>query len=406
MSNALLVVPHYACKPTTGGGQRTQLLFKALQSLDHINNIDVLVVDERGRSAEEFFPPSSKVTTVSICRRGEIGFWKLLRKILNSKIDKIAMAFGRRSVVYSSAMLKENINFDFSEYDYLIGRYLRPLAQVGIFESKSNSRIFLDIDDRDDVLYSSRLKTPGLSFFEKLILRSHLSQMKKIQNKLLPKCNHCWLASEADLQQLNTTSESYLPNIPFRELQNIIVPDISELSNEHIVLFVGAFGHRINRDGLDWFVKNSWPQISKEIPNSRLRVIGSGGWESVQSNYDAYHGVEIIGFCDSLQEEYERASLTVVPLFEGGGTKIKVLESYSFNRIACGTEHAYFGYEPLKTACSEAVAPNPQLLSETIIKLLKNPKLTNELASKGREIVNENFNHNVFFRSVEMGMKG
>ena len=81
-TTALLVTPHYACKDTSGGGQRTQLLLASLLRLANITRVDVLVLDQQGRSAIEFFAADSRlgrVATVKIKERGQLGFWKLFR---------------------------------------------------------------------------------------------------------------------------------------------------------------------------------------------------------------------------------------------------------------------------------------------------------------------------------------
>ena len=52
--------------------------------------------------------------------------------------------------------------------------------------------------------------------------------------------------------------------------------------------------------------------------------------------WEAIDGVQPVGYVDDLADEYRRCAFTVAPIFEGAGTKIKVLESLAFGR-ACLT---------------------------------------------------------------------
>lgn len=395
----LFVTPHYACKPTSGGGQRTQLLLAALEALPFIDAIDIAVLDEQGRSATEFFSGSYKVRTIKLKSRAELGLWRYLKALIGARADTLATSFGARKTQYSSAMIAAQDKPDWSQYDAVVGRYLRPTAMLGCFES--SLPIYLDIDDRDDVLYSSRLNAPNLNFVKKLILRWHLKQMQNIQSKLLPLCRHAWLASAGDLGQLPTVSESVLPNIPYTN-QDIDIPD---LNGQTDLLFIGAAGHRINREGVMWFLDNCWQEITDAVPDITLRIVGSGGWENYANQYRYLQGVEFVGFCDSLAEEYERCRFTLVPLFEGGGTKIKVLESYLYNRVACGTGHAYLGYQELAELAGDAIESGKDAFANKVIALLRTPETAlQEIAHGGRSLVESEFSREAFNRAVLDGI--
>lgn len=396
----LFVAPHYACKPSSGGGQRTQLLFEALCDSPTIDQIDVLVLDEQGRSAKEFFPDSIDVKTIVPKSRADLGIWRILKKVVGKRADALATAFGLRKKQYSATMIHKKDIPNWRAYDAIVGRYLRPLSMVGGFDSALP--IFLDIDDRDDVLYSSRLNTPNIGFTKKLLLQWHLYQIKSIQKTLLPLCRHAWVASKDDLNILPLKRESVLPNIPFTSGDQV---NISNLVDHKTILFVGACGHRINREGVLWFLKHCWADIKQAVPDASIRIVGSGGWESYAKEYSHLKGVTFVGFCESLESEYESCRFTVVPLFEGGGTKIKVLESYLFNRGALGTAHAYVGYNELAQSAPMFQTESSESFSSSAISLLQSPiEHIQREVDAGRELVIKKFSRQAFNDAVATGL--
>ncbi|MGH1485670.1 MAG: glycosyltransferase [Cellvibrionaceae bacterium] len=398
--NLLFVIPYYACDDKTGGGQRTRLLLKSVCSLKDVS-IDLIILGEQGKQYPQDIVSEdiNKATYLDLLPRAKIGFWKFLRPLNPSKFDSLATALGRRAVLYSSDMLARKNVIDFSQYDVVVSRYLRPLSQTGVFDSSVSAKIYLDIDDRDDVLYSSRMNMPTVSLWVRLFFSWHLKQIQSIQKKILPLCDHVWLASDKDLQQLPTRKESVLNNIPY-SLPEKLTSSAAVSQNNKTLLFVGSYGHRINKEGVKHFLNVCWPKIIKASPEISLRIVGSGGWQNIKSEVSSVENVEIVGFCDDLNEEYKKALFTIVPLYEGGGTKIKVLESYLFGRLAVGTQHAYFGYDKLSELSAKAISDNDEALINNVLYFLENPKICHDMAVKGSDFVSDNYTFESFKKSV------
>lgn len=400
----LLIVPSYACTLTNGAGQRTSLLYLALQSL---GGVDVVVIgygedgylNELSPQLNDFFPNIDSLhVTVKPYARAELGFWRFFRPLNPKLLDLIATAFGKRSVIYKPdkriASFVETLQRN-TNYDLVICRYLRPSAPSGVFYS-SQAPVVLDVDDRDDAIYKSRLNQPGLNLVSKLILTWHLRQSQDIVANLLPCCKHIWLASKADTQEVKHSSMSVLPNIPyvldFEHSHN----HCSVSRDSKTILFVGSFIHRVNREGIDRFVLNCWPIISATVKDATFRIVGSGGWEQLKDRFNHLPNVEVVGFKEDLEAEYQQAAFTVVPLFEGGGTKIKVLETLFYQRTSVVTTHAHYGYEELRDRESLLVARNESELANGCIELLTNFDLRERLAENGRRKVIDNYSFNHF----------
>ncbi|MBJ7471359.1 MAG: glycosyltransferase [Solirubrobacteraceae bacterium] len=128
------------------------------------------------------------------------------------------------------------------------------------------------------------------------------------------------------------------------------------------VLFFGAYHWAPNRDGLTRFLREGWRDVAAGHPGARLRIVGSGPLEAVNAAAAGLPGVEVAGLVDDIVAEIAAAQVVVVPVWTGGGTRIKVLEAMAAARPIVGTrvgverigfqdrEHGLLGETPTELA--------------------------------------------------------
>ncbi|WP_013323378.1 glycosyltransferase family 4 protein [Gloeothece verrucosa] len=392
----LLIAPSYACLDTTGGGQRTLLIY---QSLLVLGKVDVVIVGKGYLPfLKKFFPDANSINLIEHLERGQFGKWRWVRPLSPKLVDQIATVFGERSIEYQAdpqvlSLVTDLINKN--NYDFIVGRYLRPTARSGVF-NQNTIPILLDIDDLDDSVFRSRLNQPNLNPLLRPLITRQLRQIEEIMPPLIEKCKHIWVTNENDARRINHPSVSLLPNIPYQfSISNLVVPSFKQ-SNSPVILFVGTYGHRVNREAMLRFVKHCWPKIHGVVAQAKLRIVGSGGWEKIESVIGQIPGVEVVGFVENLAEEYEQCTFTIVPIFEGGGTKIKVVESLFYGRTAIITSHAHNGYETLQNGEYLLVAENETEFINHCIQLLKEPELCIKMAEKGQAKVVKEYSTNGF----------
>ncbi len=395
----LLVAPSYACKPITGGGQRTSLIYQALTQL---GEVDVLLLGYQDADVfKPYFPGANALYIVKPDENIGSTFWRLIRPASPRLVDGVASVLGGRKLLYQPdsniGPFLNNLQDKYS-YDFVVGRYLRPSARAGALHT-NKVPVVLDIDDRDDVIYKSRINRPGTNPLQRLIFQRYIQQMKVVMADLLPRCQHVWLASDQDLGEVQHPSKSVLPNIPYTSSggsQTLDSSSINANADSKTVLFVGSFGHRVNREGVERFITRCWPAIHSAVDGANLRIVGSGGWESIKDDFSHLPAVNIVGFVDSLEKEYEQAAFAIAPLFEGGGTKIKVLESLFYHRTAVVTSYAQYGYETLKHKKSLWVCMDEAALIQGCTELLNNPNLRSQMAADGHTQVIQRYSFGYF----------
>lgn len=123
---------------------------------------------------------------------------------------------------------------------------------------------------------------------------------------------------------------------------------VKEQQCSEFLLFVGSY-FTPNINGLKWYAQ----YVAPYLPYKTI-VVGKN-MEKVKNNILS-NNIEIIGGVDSLSEYYINASAVIIPIFMGGGMKVKTAEALMYGKAIFATHEALEGYsvegEPLIKECN------------------------------------------------------
>lgn len=310
---------------TTGGNeQRTHSLWMALQKLGRVYTIVYSNVNgETYKRIDGENPISIVPTNVARYNHSIRGatYAFLYRKIGFAILPYSYPCERRPSDVY-------NIHFDI-----VVSRYIQNTARYHLWKVAPT---IVDIDDHPiQVLETTRLgQLPRIMrpFFHFVAEQQFRALLKRIKGGWL--ANREQIAPDQNLIQ-------YLPNIPQYPSSNYRANSTSR----DCLFTIGAMSYEPNHFGVDRFLTNVWPAFHKEFPNIRYVIGGRGAPEELANKWNSIEGVEYVGFIENLEEMYERCIATVVPIYSGGGTCIKTLESLAFSRVCLSTIFGLRGLE-------------------------------------------------------------
>jgi len=143
--------------------------------------------------------------------------------------------------------------------------------------------------------------------------------------------------------------------------------------------FVGLLGYPPNSDGLRWFVEHVWPLVRHACPEARLRVAGSGSDQLYPSGRDNIDG---LGWVADVGAEMATWSLSIVPLFVGGGTRIKIAEALARRCPVVSTSLGAYGYD-LEAGREIEIADTPDRFAARCLALLADPGAAERMADQG-----------------------
>ncbi|HEX4034206.1 MAG TPA: glycosyltransferase [Solirubrobacteraceae bacterium] len=98
------------------------------------------------------------------------------------------------------------------------------------------------------------------------------------------------------------------------------------------LLFVGSGDYAPYERGLAWMVQRVIPQIRARVP-VEFDIVGTPPASPV-----AAEGVRYIGRVPSVEPYYDAAHVVVVPVFEGSGTRLKIIEAAAYGRPVVSTQ--------------------------------------------------------------------
>ncbi|HEX2542005.1 MAG TPA: glycosyltransferase family 4 protein [Caldimonas sp.] len=409
MPRFLLISPIYTASALTGGGQRTLHLYEALSRL---GTVDVLLVSERvcghlEREMPAFRAAFTGAEEIIVQRSTEQFLWTpspsagTLEKLLHP-FRRVYHGMRAPEHFYAPtprALATLNGLVESRQYDAIFGRYLQATALSGAL-AQDQAPVLVDLDDLDEFVVSSRAASPTTSRLRRLALQLRLVKLVPLARELRARCRHVFTATEADRLAIDHPSSSVLPNIPFRP-RGFVAPPAAP--DSQVVLFVGTYEHRVNREGVYHFVTRCWPSIHRAVPGARFRVVGSGSWERVRVQLQSQPGVEVVGKIDDLYGEYAAAALCVAPLHEGSGTKIKVLEALLYGRVVVATSHSTRGFEDLLQGGVVEATSDRQMV-EHCMNLLKDPARRESMAATGGLLVAARYSSDAIVHIVERAL--
>ncbi len=388
--------------PCAGVNQRTHLLLRALRRCGRVDTvINSRYAELADGDMERLRSHYGVVARLTPRDPGEDWPWRLAAPLSPRWASRAAMQIGGPGLWYRPQAhlcrwLAERMQGQ--RYDLVVGRYLRTVANAGALDWPP---VLLDLDDYDCAAQASRLQRPGLSFWQRYSARRQLQRLERVVPHLLGRCAHLWVASPEDQELLRSFPTSVLPNIPFALAGVKPTPPCLPRAESHSLLMVGSLRHPANVNAVERFLRVVWPQVHAAVPASEFRIVGYGMTAQQQRRWGAVAGVTAVGCVEELTGEYDRCAFTVVPVFEGGGTKIKVLESLHYGRAVVATGHACRGYgDVLKHLDALWIAPDESAFAAGCIRLLREPALRHEMAARGADLVRRHYTYERFEQVV------
>jgi glycosyltransferase involved in cell wall biosynthesis len=160
---------------------------------------------------------------------------------------------------------------------------------------------------------------------------------------------------------------------------------------EKTVVFLGAMDWLANIDGVSYFMDEVWPLIAKRSPDAKMMVVGRDPPSFlVKKARSLKLAWTFTDFVEDVRPYIHNASVCVIPLRVGGGTRIKVFEAMA---MGCPVVSSTIGVEGLPVVDGQHYlnADSPVQFAEAVDKLLRDRALRESLSKAARSHVESNF---------------
>lgn len=151
-----------------------------------------------------------------------------------------------------------------------------------------------------------------------------------------------------------------------------------------VVLLAASFQWPPNVEGALRFLGSGWPRLRARAPGAVLRVAGKGPPRALREACAAA-GAELVADVPSMAAEYARATLLLVPLWIGGGARVKIVEAAAARLPVAATRFAAEGLG-LDDGRHIVTAETPEALADAAAALLDSPETRSALAREARAV--------------------
>jgi glycosyltransferase involved in cell wall biosynthesis len=207
--------------------------------------------------------------------------------------------------------------------------------------------------------------------------------LRAFERGLLEAASESWMASEADV----AAAHELCPTARLRYVPNVVdvaaITPVQPLQGERRGIFVANFAYEPNRNGLRFLLGEVLPRVWEQLPEAKLALVGAG---LEQPSTDSR--VEALGFVENLRAAYASACCAVVPLLQGGGTPLKLIEALAHGLPVIATPRAVAGLA-VRDGEHCLVADGAEPFAEALIRVLREG--APELARHGRELAAERY---------------
>jgi glycosyltransferase involved in cell wall biosynthesis len=214
--------------------------------------------------------------------------------------------------------------------------------------------------------------------------RRALRGLRSFETQLLRRSSESWMVSDADMRG----AHKLCAKAKLRLVPNVVdvaaIEPVSVLAPEPNAVFVANFAYQPNRSALAFLLEEVMPRVWAQLPQARLTLVG-GGLQAAPSEDSR---VRALGFVEDLAGAYAQARCAVVPLLQGGGSPLKLIEALAYGLPVIATPRAIAG---LVAHDGEdcLVADGGQAFADALLGVLRHGAL--DIARAGRRLAEQRY---------------
>lgn len=156
------------------------------------------------------------------------------------------------------------------------------------------------------------------------------------------------------------------------------------------LLFTGSMDWMPNEDAVGHFAEAVLPRISAAYPRVTFSIVGRNPPPHVVALGHKHASIQVTGTVPDVRPHLERASIFVVPLRIGGGTRLKIFEAMAMEKAIVSTSVGAEGL-PVRDGEHLLIADTPSAFADAVTRLLREPAFAAELGTRAAELVRSRF---------------
>jgi glycosyltransferase involved in cell wall biosynthesis len=210
-----------------------------------------------------------------------------------------------------------------------------------------------------------------------------------IERQLVRHASVTFASSEGEARRIRGGGAVVIKNaVPIREPGPGPIPDFGA----KCLLFVGNLDFEPNRAALPFLLETIWPAVLEEVPDARLLIVGRcGDPGQLPMGRLQEAGAELHLNVPEMLPFYRRATVAVVPILSGAGTRIKVLEAAGLGLPVVATGSGADGLD-MASGLHLIIENDAAAFAQACTRLLTDPTLYERIRLGGQSFVRQHHN--------------
>jgi sugar transferase (PEP-CTERM/EpsH1 system associated) len=260
-----------------------------------------------------------------------------------AKLRSLLALLGRGSLslaYYRSAAMRERLR-NLGPFDAVLAFSSTMGPYADLFPKTRRVLDLCDLDSEKWVQYAGRA-----SFPMSLVYRIEGHRLRAYEVEATRKSDAATLVSAAEGDLLRKRCpEGDVRVVPNGVDLEYFDPDAIEVHGDgKTLVFCGAMDYHSNVDAVEYFCDEILPLVRKDVPEAKLRIVGSNPAPAVQRLAEA-EGVTVTGRVPDVRPEICSAAVSVAPMRLGRGVPNKVLEALALTLPVVATPNAADGLD-------------------------------------------------------------
>lgn len=217
-------------------------------------------------------------------------------------------------------------------------------------------------------------------WLDRMVAKFEYAKMRRFEPAQVRRFHHVIAVSEPDRQAMESmVDRSRISVVPTGVDLATFVYDPEARPAEPLVVFTGSMDWKPNIDGVEYFCREIWPLVLAEVPLARFQIVGRDPHPRVRQLASA--SVEVTGTVPSVVDYLRRASVLVIPLRIGGGTRIKIYEGMAMGKATVSTSVGAEGLD-VRDGQDIILADEAGAFAAGIVRLLKDESARRQLEAE------------------------
>lgn len=342
-----------------------------------------------------------QVTLVSFCESKEElfysipddGVFKEVHRVFLPKwkswLNTLRALFARYSLqvaYYDSPAMSSKVNDLLSDCDIVIAHLIRTASYV----YNADKYKILEMTDAISLNYERVRQIAKNRNLRSVIYGLEVERLKQFEQEMISCFDRTILVSDVDREYLSR-------RVSANDAKKIMVcsngVDVDALPYNFFpdgktIVFIGNMVTLQNLDAAEYFSSEIFPRILIKHPDAIFKIVGKIN-QADMKRFQAIPSVSVTGAVASIADTVAGASVGVCPMRLGAGIQNKILEYMALGIPAVISSMGFEGLQ-VEPGRDVIVADEPELVANSIVKILENPLKFEPMAFAARKYVEQN----------------